>query len=797
MRKLLAFFVALALLAPALPAAASPALRVTVRPGFDGVVRPGQWAPVNVALANSGPRVSGDLEITVLGRQVSLSGTNSGQSIAYTVPVTLPEHSSKQFSTAVYIPPLFDRLQVSLIGNGKTLLQQDVPLHQTDPTQLYCGVLSTDPSAFASLSGISLANGQRQPHLVQLDLTDLPTNPQLLSGLDCVIVSDEATRGLSAAQRSALTSWVEAGGILTIGTGATGASTVAGLPTNLLPAKLDGTAPIHSLGSLADYLGAPSDSTGPWLAANLKATDGTVVVADESQPLLIVARRGKGAVFMLALSLTQQPLRGWAGFDHLWRYILSYAPAPDSAYTSYLGDEGGWGRAPREVLMQGGSAGGPASQQLLFGLILFGLLVGPVNFLVLSRLGRRDLALLTVPALAALATAGAMVYARGHRQGDVVVNQVSIVRTWDGSGIGPVHSFVGVFGLHPQRYQLSVPPNVLVASTSLSYLVRSDRGRGAPALQVVASGQPRVRGIDLQPGRLNSFSLDGHVSEPGQIGGAVVLDGNHLGGTVVNGFPSTIHDAALVAGGSVESLGDLKPGAAHRVSLDLTSSAPSGNRDLSNLVKRLAPDQGRSATAPSDPRSAILDAALNPWRGYGGDIDPGPLSLIGWLDQPIETVKDPVDGEPAHQYTLFTTSLPLRLTDQSETIPAQLIDRQQLSASFSARLDQSGVTVNPGDTIAFQFTNPVDSPHFVLRSLTLVSVATSPVFGTLQAFDWRTGAWDTVPFATGAVTIPTPERFLSATGTVRLRFQDTSPVSPNTPATQFSRFQLLINGAGR
>src|SRR6185437_14230689 len=132
-------------------------------------------------------------------------------------------------------PPFFDRLQVRLVANGQTLVQQDVPLQRIDPAQLFCGVLSSDQSAFDSLNGLTLVDGQRQPHVVQLDLPDLPTNPQLLSGLDCLIVSDYATRGMTPLQQSALTSWVDDGGILTVGTGPTGSGTVDGLHPALFP----------------------------------------------------------------------------------------------------------------------------------------------------------------------------------------------------------------------------------------------------------------------------------------------------------------------------------------------------------------------------------------------------------------------------------------------------------------------------------------------------------------------------------------------------------------------------------
>src|SRR5579884_3928652 len=119
MRKLLAVLIALVLVAPVFPASASSELRVTVRPGFDGMVRPGSWAPVDIDLANAGPNVSGNVEISVTRRPSMQTGSAGAQSVDYSVPVTIPQHSSKRFSTAVYVPPFFDRLQIRLVSNGQ------------------------------------------------------------------------------------------------------------------------------------------------------------------------------------------------------------------------------------------------------------------------------------------------------------------------------------------------------------------------------------------------------------------------------------------------------------------------------------------------------------------------------------------------------------------------------------------------------------------------------------------------------------------------------------------------------
>jgi hypothetical protein len=789
--------IALAQLSAAGTAVAASALQMTVLPGFNGVVRPGNWVPVEINLANSGPTLSGNVAIIVQRRPSTATSGAVPATIEYSVPVALPEHSSKRFSTAVFVPPFYDQLQVRLLSGNQTVESQNINLQRVDPSQLFCGVLASDPSAFDSLSALSVGDSQRQPQLITLDLPDLPTNPQLLASLDCLIVSDYATRTMSALQQTALVAWVSNGGVLAIGTGPAGASTLAGFPAGFLPASVDGTAPLRSLSSLTSYTGVPTDQTGPWLIANLKLGDGLTVIADESQPVLVVGKRGHGAVFMLALSLVDKPLRGWSGMDNLWSSMLTYVPSPTASYSTYFRQDYGWGRLPREALTSGGTGSGPEAQVLLLGLLGFGLLVGPVNLLVLSRLGRRELALLTVPLLAIGSTVVALTYADQHRQGDVVVNQVSIVRTWDGSGVGEMHSYVGVFALHPQTYQLQLPTNALLSGSFYPLQGALPRSTTTTPLRVQTAGLPEVQGLDLQPGQLTSFTLDSHTNDPGRVAGPITLAGDQLTGDVVNGLGVTIHDAAVVAGSSVQQIGDLRSGGSHAVSLRLGSGTPTGFGQAADIVDRLFPGLARTNAGQRNLKYSVIAAALNPALSTAGQVDLGGFSLMGWIDGPLDPVRDPGTGRDAHQQILFITGLPLRVPGQLQDIPNQLLDRVQLSSSYSARVDSTGITVTSGDTAAFQYSAPIDPAHFAVRSLTLATSTDSPAPATLEMFNWRSQAWEQVPFAVGSLAIPNPERYFSTTGTIRLRlhYRQTPGVGPSS--ITFSRFLLSVGGVSR
>ncbi|MFP3915305.1 MAG: hypothetical protein ACLFWM_10550 [Actinomycetota bacterium] len=91
-----------------------------------------------------------------------------------------------------------------------------------------------------------------------------------------------------------------------------------------------------------------------------------------------------------------------------------------------------WGMTdPRSLLQAASEAGSrqiPSIPWLLFAILGFTLVVGPVNFLVLSRLGKRDWAWVTIPSLALLAVVGFWVAGRQRIAGTNLTHATFIAR---------------------------------------------------------------------------------------------------------------------------------------------------------------------------------------------------------------------------------------------------------------------------------------------------------------------------------------------------------------------------------
>src|SRR3989304_3231796 len=99
--------------------------------------------------------------------------------------------------------------------------------------------------------------------------------------------------------------------------------------------------------------------------------------------------------------------------------------------------------------------GRPPGEQLLVLLVAYIVLIGPVNYLILRRLDRREWAWLTMPLLIVVFSAGAFGLGRLLKGSDTVVNEIAIVRGAAGAGSGLGPGYGG--GFSPPRRALAGP----------------------------------------------------------------------------------------------------------------------------------------------------------------------------------------------------------------------------------------------------------------------------------------------------------------------------------------------------
>lgn len=525
----------------ALAGAAAGPLTMNARIMLQGHARTGSWAAVEIDLQNSGPSIQGELRMD----------GGSQANARFAMAVDLPTGSHKTYILHAQ-PPAFGRtVKVDLVANEQVIDSVTVAYLMHDATQLVVGVLAERPQALVSQINLPPNPFGAAPAVVTLTLADLPVRAEGWSVLDRLIWQDVDSNQLSAEQLDALKRWLAAGGRLIIAGGSAGIGTLSGFPDEVLPYRptatvdLDPTNLTSLIGPLPEGAADLPAMAGELSRGRALATSGDRVVAAE-------LGYGSGRVTLFGFDPTTRWLGESKSVDALWSGALPGRTGDGSI----LIDDSQLVQAVYQLPL----LALPPTSGLLAILGAYILIIGPINYLILKRLDRRELAWITMPVLVLAFTAASFGYGALLRGTDVVVNEVAIVRGAPDATEATAQVYFGVFSPTRSTYRVDLPQGALLASP-----INGDPfGLGTATLDIVQGTGPQepsaVRNLSVGTGSLRIIRAELPVNGP-RMRASLKLQDGMLTGTFENASEETLENVAVVLGASVAVLGDVKAGA--------------------------------------------------------------------------------------------------------------------------------------------------------------------------------------------------------------------------------------------
>ncbi len=559
--------------------AAAPAVRVNGVAHFGGNFQPHTWVPVTVELANDGANVTGEAIVEVAGGR--------GQDPArYSQRVELPARAQKAVALYAFVPDGVSTLGVSFKSGKEAVAAAPVPVRALRQGQRLIGAIGDDARAGGEIARALLSAYGSGVEAIPVAPGELPGNPYGLASFSALVVSDATTGRWSEEQRGALAAWVAQGGRLVVAGGADWRKTVEGLG-ELPPVRLTDARTVAGLNGLARLAGARSGPSGNFVVATGETIPGARRLAEQDGVALVAARDwGRGEVNLLAFDPAASDFVGWAGAGALWKGLGLDAPTPASLQRPFTpapnpsgyGSSAAGARNVSDILRDLPSLSLPPTWLLLLVMLLFIAVVGPVNYLVLRRLDRRELAWLTIPALTILCAGAIYGFGATTRGRAVVVNSVSVVRIAPDGRLAEAQSFYGVFTPSRGARQLGVGQPALLTGFSSDGLgdgdlggdVRYEQGAGAAARDAYFA-QWTLRQIAAQA-----------IVDPAPLALELELrrEGGKVVGQITNPSGRQIEDLTLVFDGAYHQLGFLAAGAS--VPVDW-APAPGGGAYAGNL----------------------------------------------------------------------------------------------------------------------------------------------------------------------------------------------------------------------
>jgi hypothetical protein len=551
MRPLLAFLWLAALLLR--PAAQDDGLTLSARAGFDGLFKESAAVPVVVSARNDGPPIEGEIRVAV--------DSITGDEVVYTAPISLPTGSDKRVALYVHVLPFAGDLAVQLVS-GETVVAavETNPLNMTPPDDLLYGIVTADPGGLAFLETVT--GGRSGADVAFLDLADLPDVSIAWRALDVLVLDDVDTSRLTAGQLTALRAWTENGGQLVV-TGGPGGPKTAAAVADLLPVMVGGVESAADLPSLSAFGGAPFAAAGPYTLTGSSLRAGELLIHEDGLPVLAHTPLGRGGVTFLALDPKLAPLAGWEGHADVWQAIAALSPTP-GPWSNGIQD--GYAATQAVVAIPGLRL--PSVWQLLLFLFAYTLIIGPINFLVLRRLRRRELAWVTIPVLVLLFSAITFFTSFRTRGDATVLNEMSIAYGAIDAERVRTQSVVGLYSPRRGRYDLSLPYDTTAVPFGGGFGAVAGGGNVAA---IARAGDLALREVRADTGEVVTFLIDAHGPRPPLSATARLVDDNRaVAITVRNDGQTTLEDAVIVYGNRQQQLGDLAAGETREARLPLS-----------------------------------------------------------------------------------------------------------------------------------------------------------------------------------------------------------------------------------
>ncbi len=782
------------------PAAGENPPSIKARAGYSGYARTGESVSVKVEIENPGAEIKGTLKI---------SSNQEGAQVVFSREVVLPSGSRKSFD--LYVSDgQSQSFNLLLVSGGKEITSSRIRINRLPTQEMLLGVLSSNPAALNQLGALKLPGNAQRATVIHLDARDLPTDPLLLESLDALVISDFSSRSLQAEQLSAIQGWVEGGGLLVSCGGAGWEKTLTGLPPELVPMQNSGSVQVNRLPGLEKWTGQQLPAGSSIIITQGQPTQGNTLVSHDNLPILVESPMGRGNVCYLAFDPAAGPFENWAGNESLWLNILTRSDphqmisASDSR--SMMVD--------RRYDMNWALRSIPASDLPSRGglaviLLVYILVLGPIAYLVLKKIDRRELGWAVIP-LTALLLFGAtyMIGFKGKGR-DVFTRVISIVQMEPGFNYARVTSYIGAFAPTHREYSINLDGNRLVDVLPMD----SFRNQSVldttqlPVMATVKQGQDTsVEFGDLSRWSTRSIQTRSSMPDPGNIEARLHTEGNRIKGTLTNNTSKTLNECMIYSRYGYQKLNQLNPG--ETVAVDLSLYMTVQSRSLYNRLFESYPIHYPQGYNPYRAESRNKMRVMEMYFNGSQNQDSDKLMFIGWSQKEVESIMASSRSGKIYPSTAWLSPLPVEMLYQNEiSIPPGIINGRIIDVKAThCSQDMNGIQFG-GGPVTFQLDVPYALSSMQVKKLNLLAPTDNFQTArglTMELYNWSTGSWQEVKYQLMGNSIPDWQDYLSEQGSLRVRITPSGPdgfaylkgVTLSLEATHKDNAQQTATGSG-
>jgi len=731
-------------------AQAQSSVTIIAQAGLDGFCKVDKWLPVHITVENTGADINARV-------QTSYKNSLGGQTVNG-VDIPLPATSRKEFFLYVKPEGLMRTFNVSVLNGNKTLARKNLNINCASNPTLF-GVLADNPSAYTLLNNVRPLTGATRT--AQLNISDLPDQVQGWGMLDALIISNVDTGTLTLEQKKALELWLANGGKLFVTGGIQWQSITAGI-SDFLPIQLTSTQKVTGLSALSAYA---MDSTLPEsdaiLATGKVQADANILVAQNGVPVLIEKTIGFGKVYYFAADPGLKPLNDWIGMQAIYEHLLTFATSKPSwvtgTWTSSYQASAALATLPELAL--------PSFIYVCCWLGLYITIIGPVNYFILRRMKRAELAWITVPVLVIIFTSLAYFSGYLYRGTRPILNRLTMLQAWQGVDQAKAASLIGVYSPSRTAYNVESQDQFLIfpfpdlngnlQGNSNWLSLKSDAGNTLPDVRVEIGGMQSLAVDGVMPSLAVQHDLTLTLTDNIPV----------LKGSITNTSKYTLKDAVFVTTNGWELIGDIAPQESKDVSIKFINNSSAQSTDRYTVMSNLGLDSYSQDLVKRRHASFFETVTMS---NYGYIYAKSGVYLMGWLDNEIPAPVELQDQEINATDTLLYFE---KLTPTLKTEAGKLMLPSSLY-SWETTLGDTLLLVNnslgqDGYSVRFQPSVPV---HFSKVDSLKLAIGTNTAPDKIQITLWNfeTQTWEPITMDLGEANVPEAWQYVGMDGEILL-----------------------------
>lgn len=563
-------------LLPSTQASAAATLEVKATAGISGKAKYQSVVPLQVTIKNNGADFSGDMAIN--------SANSYEAASAIVVPIDIAAGEEKTFT--FYQDGLADysysdadlfAFYEGSIEKGKKVAYKGTKRLQSnflDPSATFIYTLTDKSdrlSAFLRLSTFVVQSSVEVFNINQLKDYTFPEDSQGLAMANVIVVDEVAIADLTQKQQESLLKWVQDGGTLLLGA-ADQIDATAGILKEYLPLSLSQEMTSISAEALTKLSGG-GIFTQPISVYSSTSSEGSLPVLTENNTVLAAKKKiGSGEIIQTAFSLGDQPLASMDGYAALIAKMI------DIQNISQQG-----------MMRQGQSSLDQISYELrninelfpsfevsvsymLIVIILYILIIGPLLYVVLKKMDKREHAWWIIPSISIVLSIVLFIVGAKDRIVQPQAQQSAFYKVNEDSSVN---------GYYVES---------ILTNRSGDFVVNADQNTTAVALRNYNNFTGTMGALhessyikenangstltlrDLSYWSVQSFGGKTSAQNIGKMDIDITLKNEKLTGTVKNNFPFTLKDVTLISGVKEVKLGDIEANGTLQVNKELKTT---------------------------------------------------------------------------------------------------------------------------------------------------------------------------------------------------------------------------------